>query len=91
MRVFISPRYLELLAQRMRNAGLNDIEITHTDWIVYLNQAINAIRRTEYRAGIDNEFAEEEGRLSKLRSVDEDPVLRAFRQDAIVERKRYNK
>lgn len=57
--IFISPRWLELLAQRMRNAGLDDVEINETDWIVKINQMINA--------GIENEFVKEEIRLVKMR------------------------
>lgn len=62
--IFISPRWLELLAQRMRNAGIEEIRIDQTDWIIEINQAISS---TQYRVGLDNEFAEVEIALVKKR------------------------
>lgn len=101
--IFISPRYLELLAQRMRNAGIRDIQIKESDWINRIKDAINA---TGYRAGIDSEFAEAELKLARMRIEQEDvdrraeeirpkdidllddPVLRAFIQDGIVQKRK---
>lgn len=51
--IFISPRWLELLAQRMRNAGIGDFEINETEWVRRINDAINA---SPIKNGIDIEF-----------------------------------
>ena len=57
--ILISPLWLELLAERMKKAGLDMVEISETDWIIKINQMINA--------GIENEFVKEEMRLVRER------------------------
>lgn len=64
--VYISGRYLELLGQRMREAGIKELQINESDWI---NVVKDAIEVTEYRAGILLELEAEELKLIKRRAV----------------------